>query len=129
MGSVLKVCASLVFALATTSATFASPVGLWDFETGDTRVKVEMCGDGNALCGTLVWLKDTSYNVQYQKYLNTIMVKEARATGPNRWRGDMNLMGQSATGTIKQISEDHLTITGCAYLVVCKTYELYRHAE
>ena len=107
----------------------ASPAGVWEFETKDTRVEVEMCGDGQDLCGTLVWLKDTRYNKQYERYLDTVMVGPAKPKGEGRWGGKMNMFGYNASGTIKQRSEDHLTLEGCVALVVCKTYELYRYEE
>jgi uncharacterized protein (DUF2147 family) len=34
----------------------ADPVGTWQTENGRSRVKIVPCGD--ALCGTIVWLKD-----------------------------------------------------------------------
>jgi uncharacterized protein (DUF2147 family) len=104
----------------------ASPAGLWELETADTRFELQLCGDGTQLCGQLVWLKDVDYNEQYKPYLNTPMAAGVRQTGPNRWKGDMRLMGQSISGTITQQSEDHMTLQGCAFLVVCKTYQMYR---
>jgi hypothetical protein len=30
---------------------------------------------------------------------------------------------------ITQVSDDQITLEGCAFLVVCKTYQMYRVAE
>ncbi len=104
----------------------ASPAGVWELETRDTRFGIELCGDGTQLCGTLVWLSDTDYNVQYKPFLNTPMANQIAQTGPNRWKGAMRLFGRDVTGTITQRSEDVMTLTGCMFMVVCKTYEMYR---
>ena len=40
----------------------ASPNGVWELDSRDTRIALELCGDGTQLCGTLVWLSDVDYN-------------------------------------------------------------------
>lgn len=104
----------------------ASPVGLWELETRDTRFQLELCGDGTQLCGMLVWLSDADYNEQYLQYLNTPMADRIDQSGPNRWKGAMRLFGQNITGTITQRSDDVMTLQGCAFLVVCKSYQMFR---
>jgi uncharacterized protein (DUF2147 family) len=46
--------AALLFGIA--PATAAEPTGTWLTEKGDARIQVAHCG--NALCGTVVWIKD-----------------------------------------------------------------------
>lgn len=104
----------------------ASPNGVWELDSKDTRFKVELCGDGTQLCGMLVWLSDVDYNEQYKPYLNRSMADRMTPSGPNRWKGTIQLLGHRLNGTITQRSEDHMTLSGCALLVVCKTYEMYR---
>ena len=105
----------------------ASPNGVWELETRDTRIQLQLCGDGSQLCGQLVWLSDADYNNQYKRYLNTPVTTGMTAVGPGRWKGKMRLLGYDMSGTITQQSEDQMTLSGCAFLVVCKTYQLYRH--
>ena len=105
----------------------ASPNGVWELETRDTRIELQLCGDGSQLCGQLVWLSDVDYNNQYKRYLNTPVTSGMRAVGPGQWKGKMRLLGYDMSGTITQQSEDQMTLSGCAFLVVCKTYQLYRH--
>ncbi|HTN60758.1 MAG TPA: hypothetical protein VL147_04310 [Devosia sp.] len=105
----------------------ASPNGVWELETRDTRIQLQLCGDGTQLCGMLVWLSDADYNQQYQRYLNTPVANKMRPAGPNRWKGALQLFGYNMSGTITQNSADHMTLSGCAFLVVCKTYQMYRH--
>lgn len=127
LGSVLTA-AALVMGSVLPSAA-ASPDGVWELETRDTRIQLEVCGDGQQLCGSLVWLKDTDYNVKYQPLLNKPMMERVSQAGPNEWRGKMRLFGMSAQGTITQVNEDQLTLKGCILIVACKTYQMYRFTE
>jgi hypothetical protein len=57
------------------------------------------------------------------------MIDHARPTGPGQWAGDLHIYGQSAAGTIAQVSDNQITLTGCAFGIICKSYQLYRYAE
>ncbi len=107
----------------------ASPEGIWELETRDTRFQLELCGDGTQLCGKLVWLSDTDYNQQYLPYLNAPMADRLAPSGSNRWKGDMQLFGYKMAGTLTQRSANQMTLEGCAFLVVCKKYEMFRYGE
>jgi len=129
MRSVATIALSVAMMAGIVVPALGSPEGVWEFKTKDTRVAVEMCGDGRALCGTLVWLKDTTYNEKYEPFLGTLMVDKAEPSGPGRWQGEMNFFGQKASGTITQSGEDQISIRGCVMLVLCKTYQLYRYKD
>ncbi|SEQ02569.1 Uncharacterized conserved protein, DUF2147 family [Devosia sp. YR412] len=107
----------------------ASPVGTWEIEMRDSRYKVEMCGDGTQLCGTLIWLGNGADNAENLPYLNTMMIDHARPVQPNQWKGDLHIYGQTAGGTITQVSEDQITLKGCVLGIICKTYQMYRFVE
>lgn len=107
----------------------ASPEGTWEIEMRDSRYDVELCGDGTQLCGTLIWLGNGADNAENLPYLNTLLIDHARQTGPNQWKGDLHIYGQTAGGTITQVSEDEIVLQGCVVLVICKTYRMYRYAE
>jgi hypothetical protein len=104
----------------------ASPAGVWELDSRDTRFQIELCGDGTQLCGMLVWLSDADYNEQYKPFLNTPVATRIGSAGPNRWKGAMQLFGRSVSGTITQHSEDVMSLKVCAFLVVCKTYQMFR---
>ena len=129
MRRITRVLMGMAVAASAAVPALASPEGVWEFDTRDTRVEVSLCGDGTALCGRLVWLKDTSYNEQYEPYLDTLMVDRATQRGPNRWEGEMTFFGQKAGGTITQTGADRMTIKGCIMLVLCKTYKLRRYED
>lgn len=109
--------------------TLASPVGTWEIEMRDSRYRVEMCGDGTQLCGTLIWLGNGADSPENLPYLNTLMIDHAPQIGPNRWKGSLHIYGQTAEGTITQNSDNWISLEGCAFFVVCKTYQMYRLAE
>tara|TARA_R110002124_G_scaffold36451_19_gene117519 strand:- start:3647 stop:4048 length:402 start_codon:yes stop_codon:yes gene_type:complete len=125
---------ALVVGLLTLSAIPAawatSPVGTWEIEMKDSRYRVELCGaDGTALCGTLIWLGNGADSPDNLPYLNTLMIDHAPQTAPNQWKGDLHIYGQTAAGTITQVSDDQITLKGCAFGIICKTYQMYRYAE
>lgn len=104
-----------------------SPEGNWEIEMRDSRYSVELCGDDDKqLCGTLTWLGNGADTPDNTPYLNTLLIDHASETGANQWKGDLHIYGQSAAGTITQISDNQITLQGCAFFVVCKTYQLYR---
>ncbi len=118
--------ATLIFA---TAAAQASPVGMWEIEMGDSRYDVTMCGDGTQLCARLVWLGNGADNEENMPYLNTLLIDEAVPVGKNEWKGTLHLFGQTADGTIRQVSEDHISLRGCVALVLCRDYQMYRMAD
>ncbi|MBS3847747.1 DUF2147 domain-containing protein [Devosia sp. BSSL-BM10] len=116
--------------LSVPTALAASPVGIWEIEMRDSRYSVELCGAaGTALCGTLIWLGNGADSPDNLPYLNTLMIDHAPQTGPNTWKGDLHIYGQSAAGTITQVSEDQITLRGCVFGIICKTYQMYRMAD
>lgn len=111
-------------------AMAASPEGIWEIEMKDSRYRVELCGPaGTDLCGTLIWLGNGADSPENLPYLNTLLIDHATPTGPGQWKGDLHIYGQSAAGTIAQVSDDQITLTGCAFGIICKSYQLYRYTE
>lgn len=109
-------------------AQAASPEGIWEIEMRDSRYRVELCGDaGTALCGTLIWLGNGADSPENLPYLNTLMIDHAAQTGPDQWRGDLHLYGQTAAGTITQLSDNQITLKGCVFGIICKTYQMFRY--
>ena len=126
---ILGVAAGLMMAAASAGAVQASPNGVWELDSRDTRIQLALCGDGTQLCGTLVWLSDADYNKQYEPYLNAPVAEAIRQSGPNRWKGGLQLFGYKMSGTITQQSDTQMTLQGCALLVICKTYQMFKVSE
>lgn len=127
----LKTLSAAAMVLASTGAAFAqfaSPVGQWEIEMRDSRYDVALCGpDKTQLCATLVWLGNGADSPENLPYMNTLLIDHAPQTGPGKWRGALHIYGQNATGTITQLSDDQFSLQGCALLVICKTYQMYRY--
>lgn len=120
----------LVGLLSVPAVLAASPAGIWEIEMKDSRYRVELCGDsGQALCGTLIWLGNGADSPENLPYLNTLMIDHAQPSGPGTWKGDLHLYGQSAAGTITQVSDDQISLQGCVLGIICKTYQMFRYAE
>jgi uncharacterized protein (DUF2147 family) len=109
------------------AAEFASPEGTWEIEMRDSRYAVELCGEnGDALCGTLIWLGNGADTPENLPYLNTLLIDHAPKVSENQWKGTLHLFGQTATGTITQLSDNLISLEGCFLMVFCRTYQMYR---
>jgi uncharacterized protein (DUF2147 family) len=64
----------------------------------------------------------TAENLQY---LNKYVVRGATSSGPNSWKGAVNVYGETATGNITAIGHNKLKLTGCR-VVLCQTMEFNR---
>ncbi|GLQ08645.1 hypothetical protein GCM10007913_05770 [Devosia yakushimensis] len=118
--------AAMALVLAASLPVLASPEGLWEIESGDSRYKVTLCGDGTQLCAELVWLGNGADNAENLPYLNTLLIDRAPQTAANEWKGTLHLYGQQAGGTITQTSDTSISLQGCFMFVVCRTYQMYR---
>jgi uncharacterized protein (DUF2147 family) len=125
----LRAALALFAGLAAIGPAFANPVGIWEIEMRDSRYAVELCGDGTQLCATLIWLGNGADNAENLPYLNTLLIDHARQTKPGQWKGDLNIYGQKASGTITQVGADQISLRGCVALVLCKSYQMYRYQQ
>jgi uncharacterized protein (DUF2147 family) len=106
------------------SAGELTPVGAWQASTGEARVNVTLCGDGTELCATLTWLSDDAKTDGNLALLNSYVVNKAKLVEENQWKGTVKFDGDSATGSIRLVSSNMLTVSGCK--LVCKTYKFNR---
>lgn len=107
----------------------ASPEGVWEIEMRDSRYRVELCGDGTQLCGTLVWLGNGAETADNLPYMNTLLMDRATQTAPQQWRGEVRLFGYRADVTARLVSEQQISARGCIFRIICRTYQLYRHGD
>jgi uncharacterized protein (DUF2147 family) len=118
----------LIGASTLPSLAAASPAGVWEIESRDSRYRVTMCGDdATQLCGELIWLGNGADSPENMPYLNTLLIDHAPQIGPQEWQGELHLFGQTAQGTITQVEDNWITLKGCVLFVVCKTYQMYRY--
>lgn len=119
----------LAFGLVAALPVMASPVGVWEIESRDSRYNVTFCGDGTQLCAELIWLGRGADNAKNMPYLNTLLIDRASQSRSGQWKGKLHLFGQMADGTISHVSADQITLRGCVAVILCKTYQMYRYSE
>lgn len=127
MNGFARIALAALVSLTSVLPAMATPTGVWEIEMRDSRYDVTMCGDGTQLCAQLIWLGNGADNAENLPYLNTMLIDHAVQVRPGQWKGELHIYGQRAAGTITQHSADHISLRGCALLVICKTYQMYRY--
>ena len=104
-----------------------TPEGRWEAFNHESRYDVTLCGDdGTQLCAKLVWIQPKKLNNRNKRYLDQYVVDHANRSQPVEWKGDINIYGTFYAGTLRIQSYDKMTITGCLYLILCESYDLFR---
>ncbi len=116
----LAAAALLLFA-SHAAATAADASGTWVRPSGSSRIEIAPCG--NALCGTLVWLKDPRNDVnnpdpakREKPLLGTQIVLGMTPSGKaNSWKGKVYNAedGKTYKGYITLEGSDKMTLEGC----------------
>ena len=90
------------------SASAQEVLGVWERETGASRVRFSKCGD--ALCGTISWLKDPNGPAK----LGQRIFFDMKPSGANAWKGSAFNPedGKTYSGTMT-LSGNALTTAGC----------------
>lgn len=102
------------YAIAATLAMLATPslaqevTGTWLRDSGASKVRLAKCGD--AVCGTLSWLKDSSGPAK----LGQRIFYDMKPSGAGKWSGSAFNPedGKTYSGTMS-LSGDTLTTAGC----------------
>ena len=108
IGSKLTAYAALGLLASVSAATAQEVVGTWERDTGASRVRFSKCGD--ALCGSLSWLKDTNGPAKVGQRI----FYDMKPNGANKWSGSAFNPEDSKTysGTMT-LSGGTLTTAGC----------------
>ena len=102
------------YAVAATLAMLATPTlaqevtGIWLRDSGASKVRLAKCGD--AVCGTISWLKDSSGPAK----LGQRIFYDMKPSGAGKWSGSAFNPedGKTYSGTMT-LSGDTLTTAGC----------------
>ena len=100
---------ALALSLASGGAVLAQDVaGTWLRESGASRVRFAKCGE--ALCGTLAWLKDTNGPAKVGQRI----FYDMKPSGDGKWSGSAFNPedGKTYSGTMT-LAGDRLTTSGC----------------
>lgn len=122
-GAVMALFAGLAGPVVAAEATVE---GTW-LVGKDSAYQGSFCGkDNKAFCLTVKRLSGGMDTPKNRPYLGVNIIDKAKASGKNRWRGNLNLFGQTADTTVSLKNANTLLLHGCVYFVVCKELELER---
>ncbi|MGO4172659.1 DUF2147 domain-containing protein [Bosea sp. TAF32] len=107
-GSKRAALAALGLLAGVATANAQEVVGLWERDTGASRVRFSKCGE--ALCGSLSWLKDQNGPAKVGQRI----FYDMKPNGENKWSGSAFNPedGKTYSGTMT-LSGNSLTTAGC----------------
>ncbi|HEY5797527.1 MAG TPA: DUF2147 domain-containing protein [Bosea sp. (in: a-proteobacteria)] len=113
----------VVIGLAASGPALAQDVsGIWQRDTGASRVRFAKCGD--AVCGTLAWLKDANGPAKVGQRI----FYDMKPSGDGKWAGSAFNPedGKTYSGTMS-LSGDALTTSGCVMGgLICRSVKWVR---
>lgn len=107
--------------LAAPTAALADPIGKWRVGEGTSHVEIAPCGQ--ALCGTIVWLKDRNGRDENNpdkalrgRPLLGVEILKVEPAGAGKWTGTIYNArdGQTYTAKLTEKSKKLVRIEGCA---------------
>ena len=134
--SALLVALMAELALSNT-ASAADPTGTWLTEGGKSQVKVVHCG--NALCGSVIWLKEpndpetgkakTDFRNQDAAKRNRPLIGLEIVLGmqpsgtSDKWTGEVYNPedGKTYSGSLTMTAVNEMSLAGCVLAVLCKS--------
>ncbi|RBP14280.1 uncharacterized protein (DUF2147 family) [Roseiarcus fermentans] len=107
-----------ILAVSMSAAAAGDATGLWLRDSGASKVRIAPCG-GEALCGSIVWLKDSSGPAKVGQQVFFGM----KPHGDNVWTGSAFNPEDGKTYSGKMtLSGDSLTTAGCVLGgLICKS--------
>ena len=111
---------ALAFLAGPAAAQTADPSGVWQSETGDTRVRIARCGD--AYCGTIVAVRGEAKDVnnpnealRSRNLVGVRMIEEIRPVQGGGFQGQLYNFrdGKTYTGKMTLKSASALELSGC----------------
>ena len=127
IGAAVLLGLSAMPAVAEESVPTLSPnsLGIWRTDDGTMDYEMMLCGDDlTRLCGQLVALHGDGDTKRNRKYLGSYIVDKMKPAGQSKWKGTITLQDKTAEGTVTIFPGEKLTLSGCAYLVVCADIKL-----
>lgn len=109
---------ALVLAVLAGPALAQDAVGTWLRENGESRVRFSKCGD--ALCGTVAWLKNPATS---SSKVGQRVFYDMKPSGAGSWSGTAFNPEDGKTYTGKMsISGNQLTTSGCVFGgIICRS--------
>jgi len=107
------------------AATIHSPVGIWVTNGGESKYELTLCGDGDDLCATMIWVNETELGQKLKPYLGEAMLVTAPRVATQKWRGQITLQGHTVKGSIEIRDANNIHVRGCEG-ALCQGVELIR---
>ena len=130
----LATVAFMALAVTSVPASAADPTGLWLSQDGDVKMKVAHCGD--AICGTIAWLKNPNDEAGKPKVdknnadaskrgrpiMGSAVVLPMKADGADKWSGQIYNAedGKTYSGSFALSGATKADLKGCV-AIICKT--------
>jgi len=104
----------------------SEPIGIWQTQAGDARVRVSRCGGG--ICGVVVWLKNPIANgkpavddknpnpaLARRPMIGLSLFSGMRSAGEGKWSGQIYNADDGSTyaSKISMTGPDMLRVEGC----------------
>ena len=109
---------ALAFTSLITSAQAQDAAGVWLRENGESRVRFAKCGD--AMCGTVAWLKDPANSASK---VGQRVFYDMKPNGAGQWAGQAFNPEDGKTYSGKMtLSGSTLTTAGCVFGgIICRS--------
>ncbi|HYF54497.1 MAG TPA: DUF2147 domain-containing protein [Salinarimonas sp.] len=120
MRRTILACVALAGLALPAAAQGTDPSGMWQSETGDTRVRIARCGD--AYCGTIVQVKGEAKDVnnpsealRSRNLVGVRMIDQIRPVQGGGFQGQLYNFrdGKTYTGKMTLKSPSALELSGC----------------
>ncbi|WP_225883258.1 DUF2147 domain-containing protein [Sphingomonas aliaeris] len=107
------IAALAALAMIPAAANAAPPKGVWTNPKKNVRVTFQRCGD--AMCGKVIWASPEAQEKAGSPLVGTMLFEDFVEEGPGEWSGSVFVpdIGQSVSGTIRQMDANTLVGEGC----------------
>lgn len=121
MNGLLRKAVALGAAVMMSMTPVVAAESLGVYQTTDRKMdwKLDLCGDGTQLCITLLDARDGSDTPAIKPWIGKLIVNGAKAAGKNKWKGKIRIGDYTLNGSLTLWPGEKLTMSGCAYIVIC----------
>ena len=107
------IAALAALAMIPAAANAAPPKGVWTNPKKNVRVTFQRCGE--AMCGKVIWASAEAQEKAGSPLVGTMLFEDFVEEGPGEWSGSVFVpdIGQSVSGTIRQMDANTLVGEGC----------------